>query len=72
MPGNEIKEGCTPWKPLRKLQEVHSGRQPVTTSAVYKQEGVLTSNPDGLRDCWSHHFSQVFTVATCSNFDVTC
>ena len=62
------KDGCTRWKSIRNLQGVHSGRRPVTTSAVYNQ-GVLTSSPDSVRDCWSHHFAQVFTIV--SNVDIT-
>ena len=47
---NPQKDGCTCWKSFRKLHGVHSGRRPATTSAVYNQEGFLTSSPEGLRD----------------------
>ena len=52
----------------QELQGVHSGRQLVTISAVYNQ-GVLTSSPDSVRDCWSHHCAQVFIIV--SNVDIT-
>ena len=59
---NSTKDGRTRWKSIRKLQMAHAGRKPTRPTAVLKENGELTENPEEVRARWHRHFTKILNV----------
>ena len=56
------KDGRTRWDSIRKLQTADEGRRPSRSTAVLKEDGELTKNPEEARSRWYRHFSNILNI----------
>ena len=61
-------DGCERWKCINQLRSIHHGRRSATTSAVFDEEGNLTTSPEAVRVRWHQHFQRVLNIQ--SEFDL--
>ena len=58
------KDGRTRWDSIRKLQMAHIGRRPSRSTAVLKENGELTKNPEEVISRWYRHFSNILNITS--------
>ena len=56
------KDGRTRWESIRKLQTAHAGRRSSRSTAILKEDGELTKNPEEVRSRWYRHFSNILNI----------